>query len=90
MEEIFCKIHGRVQMVMFRDFICRKARSRGLRGFVRNKLDGSVEVLAQGEQQKLQTFLTVLEKGSSLAKVEKVITVWRKPTEYFETFEIKF
>ena len=53
MEEIVCFAYGRVQNVMFRDFIARGARHLGLTGYVRNLDDGSVEFVAQGQKEKV-------------------------------------
>ena len=52
-----CRITGRVQLVMFRDFTQRKASSLGLFGTVENKKDGSVVVVAEGEESKLEQLL---------------------------------
>ena len=45
-----CQVFGRVQLVMFRDFVTRKARARGIVGTVKNNPDGSVSVVAQGDE----------------------------------------
>ena len=88
MTELYARVYGRVQMVMFRDFVCRNARSRNVVGSVRNLPDGSVEVVAQGAKNDLETFILLLKKGPLLAKVERVEVAWRNPTEQFETFHI--
>ena len=54
-------IEGRVQMVMFRDFAQRKARSFDLVGWVKNLPDGSVEVVAQGEPDTLKQYIEALQ-----------------------------
>ena len=46
-------VHGRVQGVLFRDFTCRQAWALGLKGFVRNLPDGTVEAVAEGPQDAL-------------------------------------
>ena len=56
-KEIEVIIRGRVQMVMFRDFTKRKAGSLGLTGTVKNLKDGSVCVVAQGDEDKLNKFI---------------------------------
>ena len=89
MQEIKCKITGKVQMVMFRDFIQRYARSLGLHGLVRNLKDGSVEVIAQGSEDKLDEFIGHLHKGPLLAKVIRVEVKKREPTEDFDGFTIQ-
>ena len=90
MEEIYCRVDGRVQMVMFRDFAQRKARGLGLVGYVHNRSDGTVEVLAQGDTEDLKEFIVYLQKGPLLARVDGVEVEWRKPEKEFSSFEIVF
>jgi len=87
-KEIECIITGRVQMIMFRDFIQRNARMLGIAGTVQNLDNGSVRVIAQGEEEKLTELISLLRKGPALAKVESVETKWREPKEKFKDFEI--
>lgn len=89
-EEIHAKVHGKVQMVMFRDFIQRKSRTMGLRGFVQNLQDGSVEVVAQGAPEKLEKLVEHLHKGPFLARVLRVDVERRKPQEKFDGFTILY
>lgn len=81
-------ITGRVQMVMFRDFVKRKASSLGVNGTVRNLNDGSVEVVAQGSKDKLEVLKNQLYKGPLLARVDKVEMVWKNPKVNFYGFHI--
>ncbi len=90
MKEIFCTVHGRVQMVMFRDFCCRKGRSLGLHGYVKNCPDGSVEVVAQGHEGHLRKYVDLLNKGSLLSRVDNVEVQWREPAMKFSNFSIRF
>ena len=48
--------HGRVQGVGFRDFACRIGESCRLSGYAKNLSDGTVEVVAEGEEEKLAEF----------------------------------
>jgi len=89
-EEIHAKVHGKVQFVMFRDFIQRKSRTMGLKGFVKNLQDGSVEVVAQGSPEKLEKLIEHLHKGPFLARVIRVDVKWRKPQEAFDGFFILY
>lgn len=89
-EEIRVIVHGRVQMVMFRDFVEHKARSLGLTGYVLNQDDGSVEVVAQGSRESLEKLIEYLHKGSFLARVERVDTELRKPSRFYDSFDIVF
>ena len=75
-------------MVMFRDFIQRHARSLGLRGTVKNLDDGSIEVIAQGSQDKLEEFIKHVQKGPFLAQVVRVDVEWVEPIEDFDGFTI--
>lgn len=87
-EEVRCVVSGRVQGVMYRDFVRRHARRRKLVGFVRNLENGTVEVLAQGPKHELDAFAEELRKGPLFSKVTDVTMEWRTPHELFTTFDI--
>jgi len=89
-KRVECKIYGRVQMVMFRDFAQRKAKKLGLAGFIKNMEDGSVFVVAEGDEEKLRKFLELLWKGSVFAKVERVEEKWGESVNEFSKFEIRY
>jgi len=86
--EIECIITGRVQMVMFRDFACRRARRLGLSGTVQNLPDSSVRVIAQGEKDKLEKYIGLLKRGPLLAKVREVKIRWREVGNVIDDFAI--
>ncbi|MGH8171030.1 MAG: acylphosphatase [Steroidobacteraceae bacterium] len=67
-----CLVSGRVQGVFYRGTAARRARELGVRGYARNLPDGRVEVLACGEEEAVQTFVSWLWTGSSAAKVSAV------------------
>ena len=75
-KRIHAIVHGRVQGVWFRDHTLKEARRLGLVGWVRNLIDGTVEVVAQGEPQQVDALLSWLHEGSPLAEVEQVD--WRE------------
>lgn len=83
-------VFGRVQLVMFRDFTQRKAKSLGLTGIVKNLPDGSVFVVAEGKEEKLLRLLEKLKKGSLLSRVDKLEEKWLEATEKFINFKILF
>ena len=87
-KEIECSVSGRVQMVMFRDFVQRKARSLGIVGTVENKDDGSVRVRAQGGEEELKELIEHLHTGPLLARVANVDVRWQTPSETFQGFKI--
>lgn len=83
-------VRGRVQMVMYRDFAQRKARAHGVVGTVRNLDDGTVEVIAEGEEPVLKEYIELLKKGSMLSHVEKVEVAWQYPTRAYSNFSIVY
>ncbi len=89
-KRIECKVTGRVQMVMYRDFACRKAKKLGLQGMVKNNDDGSVTVIAEGEEDTLTMYVKDLDQGSVLANVEHVDVVWLDVKEEFSQFAIAY
>ena len=77
-------------MVMFRDYATRKARALGLAGTVQNLPDGSVRVVAEGEESVLMKYLEKLHKGSVLSRVDSVSAEWSDKFEHFERFDILY
>jgi len=82
-------ISGRVQGGFFREFTRRWAQTLGLTGWVRNVFDGRVEVVAEGEEEKLNLLLEKLKEGPPLARVEKVDVTWEEYKAEFDDFKIK-
>lgn len=66
------RIEGRVQGVWFRAWTAEEARSRNLRGWVRNRADGSVEALFAGDDAAVEEMIAACRHGSPLAKVTSV------------------
>jgi len=69
---LYVAVRGRVQGVGFRWFVRERARSLGLRGWVRNRQDGSVEVLALGDDLALDKLREYLRSGPDGARVSDV------------------
>ncbi|HKT18436.1 MAG TPA: acylphosphatase [Stellaceae bacterium] len=67
-------ITGRVQGVGFRAFVMAEARARGLRGWVRNRRDGSVEALVIGEADEVAAMIERCKRGPRAARVDRVET----------------
>ena len=65
-------VSGRVQGVGFRWFVDHEARQLGVTGYVRNNIDGSVEVLAQGTEQQLNALGKKLQEGPRAARVDRL------------------
>lgn len=82
-------VHGRVQGVGFRAWTVRQARTLGLRGTVRNRPNGSVEVEAEGPDTALQQLRQLLERGPMFADVTDLRELEPGPDSLPDPFEIK-
>jgi acylphosphatase len=82
-------IAGRVQGVYFRASTVEEARRLGLTGWVMNRHDGSVEIVAEGERSRLDEFIGWCRRGPRGAAVEHVQLEWRPFRDEFEGFRIK-
>lgn len=87
-----CKItiEGRVQGVGFRFFTQDKAREHGIKGYVKNMYDGSVEVHAEGNEDNLNAFVNDLKSGPPMAHVENTNIRWLEPENRYESFTIEY
>jgi len=82
-------VRGYVQGVGFRAFVLRQARALGLRGWVSNRRDGGVHVVAEGDRPDLLALVQRLEEGPSEAEVQDVELHWQPYTGSFATFEVR-
>jgi acylphosphatase len=80
-------VHGRVQGVFFRDTARQKARELGVSGWVRNRSDGTVEAVVEGEPHAVQEMLQELRAGPPRAHVDRV-DVTEEPPEGLSGFQI--
>ena len=88
MQRLHAVIHGDVQGVGFRYFVIDRARSLGVRGWVRNRQDGTVELTAEGERGKLEELLDVARRGPRGATVTDVDASWDAASGTLGPFEI--
>jgi acylphosphatase len=82
-------IHGRVQGVSFRVFVVENGLTLGAKGWARNRWDGTVEVVAEGDRQMLERFLVLLRRGPRMANVTQVDLDWQVPTAEFNSFSMR-
>jgi acylphosphatase len=82
-------VRGRVQGVGFRWFVEREAHMLGIAGWVRNKSDGSVEVLAIGSRDQLLGLRSRLRQGPRAARVDDVEESQAKPVPGLTSFRIE-
>jgi acylphosphatase len=84
-------VHGKVIGVFYREHVMNSARKiGGLIGYVKNLTDGTVEVVAEGEDKKLRLLLTECKKGSFQADVRQIDETYGEATGEFEGFLIEF
>jgi acylphosphatase len=81
-------VSGLVQGVFFRDHTQRWATSLNLTGWVRNLRDGRVEVLAEGDKEKIDELVSRLNRGPPLSQVDRVDVKWEEYKGEFEDFRI--
>ena len=72
-------VSGRVQGVFFRDGCSREARGRGVAGWVRNRADGTVEAVLEGEPEAVEQVLAWMRAGTTSARVTDVRTAPEEP-----------
>ena len=82
-------VRGRVQGVGFRWFVEREAHTLGIAGWVRNNVDGTVEVLAMGSGEQLSAMRARLEAGPRASRVEAVDQVPAEPVPDLKSFRIE-
>lgn len=82
-------IEGRVQGVGYRAFVVQKAGELNLKGWVRNRWEGSVEVVAEGNKSDLEKLLEALRQGPRMAFISKIAVDWEPATDEFYGFSTR-
>ncbi|HOO55289.1 MAG TPA: acylphosphatase [bacterium] len=91
MESIKAKVTGAVQGVGYRYFVIRRSVALGLTGYAKNMNDGSVEVVAEGNRNKLDELIKDLWEGPSFSSVSSVEVEREQSSErVFSGFNIKY
>ena len=85
-QRLHARVIGRVQGVGFRYYVMGAAAELGLVGWVRNRRDGSVEVLAEGELETLKKFVQSLQRGSRSSAVKEVKIELQEATGEYGSF----
>ena len=81
-------VSGKVQGVFYRASCQEIAVKYGLKGWVKNISTGQVEVLAQGEKEKIEKLIEWCKKGPPNAKVSEVKIEWKNLTNTYKSFEV--
>jgi len=80
---------GRVQGVYFRANCQEKATELGLLGYVRNRRDGTVEAVFEGERSAIEACVEWNATRQPLASVDRADVTWETPTGEFTEFEVR-
>ena len=82
-------VHGFVQGVGFRFFVYKNAIAHNLSGYVKNNFDGTVKIIAEGEEDDLSEFLSIVKEGPSRSRVDRVDSFLTGYSGLYTGFEIK-
>lgn len=81
-------VHGRVQGVWFRETTRHTAERHGVRGWVRNLRDGTVEAVLEGDEQAVAAVVAFCHRGPPDACVDRVDVV-DEPVEGLTRFDVR-
>jgi acylphosphatase len=81
-------VEGYVQGVSFRYFVTKMANGLRVTGWVRNRINGNVEVVAEGPRSALDKLLGALRQGPPSAMVTSLDHEWLPPTKEFRGFKV--
>ncbi|MGD0074029.1 MAG: acylphosphatase [Candidatus Binataceae bacterium] len=82
-------VSGRVQGVCFRGATIDEAQGLGLTGWVRNRPDGRVEIVAEGKRANLEMLEAWAHRGPRMARVDQVETTLLEFRDEFEDFRVR-
>ncbi|HEY6139271.1 MAG TPA: acylphosphatase [Thermoanaerobaculia bacterium] len=83
-------IHGKVQGVGFRFFATRVARRLGLKGWIQNNRDGTVEAMVEGEKASIDEWIEEIREGPRYAEVTKIDADVKDFSGRLGDFDVKF
>lgn len=83
-------IHGKVQGVGYRFFATRVARRLGLKGWIQNNRDGTVEASVEGEKTVIDEWVEELREGPRYAEVTQIDQESKEFTGRLPDFDVKF
>ena len=89
-KRVIIRVYGIVQGVFFRANTRDFAQKLGLKGTVRNVLDGSVEIIAEGDEELLNRLISYAKTGPPSAKVYNIDVDWDEPKNDLPYFKITY
>lgn len=90
MKRVHIIVHGYVQGVFFRYTTKRVALGLDLKGYARNMADGTMEVVAEGPEDKLNELIEFCKKGPEGAEVSNVDVKFEKASNEFDGFGVRY
>ncbi len=90
MKRVRLIISGDVVGVGYRAWVVRRAQGLGLTGWVKNREDGAVEIVAEGKKEKLDELIKYCKHGPDVAWVERVEITWLRETGEFFNFTVVY
>lgn len=82
------KIYGNVHGVGYRYSVRNFAKARDIQGWVKNNSEGTVSVVAEGEEKDLEALLDFCYNGIDFAQVQHIDRIWEERTGGFHDFSI--
>lgn len=89
-EQRHLRIHGKVQGVGFRFYATRVARRMGLKGWIQNNRDGTVEALVEGEKKDIDEWVEEIREGPRYAEVTRIDAESKEFSGKLPDFDVKF
>ncbi len=89
-KQLKATFNGRVQGVGFRFTATRIARRFDVTGYVKNLADGTVEILAEGDEAVLKEFLQAVGNSDLKSYIQSVKTQWSAANHSFQNFEVAY
>jgi acylphosphatase len=90
MKKLHITIIGRVQGIGYREFVRQKAGMLGIKGYVKNLRTGDVEIIAHGDEKKMDEFLKLCRRGPIGAAITELKSEEDSSDEEYEYFDIRF
>jgi acylphosphatase len=84
------KVYGKVQGVGFRYYTLRQANKLGVKGWVRNVQDGTVEIVAQGDPASLDRLSAAVKQGSPASEVKRIHVEEIDGMNRYSSFQVKY
>ena len=85
---VHISVYGEVQGTGFRTWSKEQAEKLNLSGWTRKASDGSIEIFSQGEEEKINDFVSLCWDGPNMAFIDEVLVKDTNPDDSFSGFEI--